>query len=149
MRNTKHGYNCQCLESCSVKRHRACFWPYHKHSLNHHEQQNILSHQNRLLQNIVLNTPGLASYGCNRLQSVLVSTYFIAKQYRQMGRTTSSNNINYGPSHNNFILNRYRQWYTYNTNFGIHLTANQKTKFEKQNRLKNKNSDTQNMSLTS
>ena len=33
------------------------------------------------------------------LLSSLVQTYFIAKQYRQMGRTTSSNNINYGPPH--------------------------------------------------
>lgn len=29
----------------------------------------------------------------------LVETYVIAKQYRQMGWTTSSKNINYGPSH--------------------------------------------------
>ena len=37
----------------------------------------------------------------------LVKTYFIAKQYRQMGWTTGSNNINYDPSHDSAIQNRY------------------------------------------
>ena len=70
MRNTKPVYNTRFLASCSLKSHRAYFCTYHKHSLFHNSKR-YYSNQTCFHTILSQNTPGVASYGCNRLQCVL------------------------------------------------------------------------------